>query len=86
MSVTCILSDIQVYMEYASSARMGLVHDKIQAIKWLRDQVGHWKMPPSKRETQPAKASRPGSLLRISVVAKAAAEVTACHHGSREGL
>ena len=73
-------------MEYASSAPMGRAHDKIQAVKWLRDQVGHRKMSPSKRETQPAKTSRPGSLLGISVVNKTAAEVTAWHHGSQEGL
>ena len=36
---TCIRSDIQNNMEYASSAQMGLVHDRIQAVKWLRDQV-----------------------------------------------
>ena len=26
-------------MEYASSAQMGLVHERIQAVAWLRDQV-----------------------------------------------
>ena len=39
MDDTCIHSDIQDNMEYASSAQMGLVHDRIQAVKWLRDQV-----------------------------------------------
>ena len=39
MDDTCILSDIQDNMEYASSAQMGLVHERIQAVTWLRDQV-----------------------------------------------
>ena len=59
MDDTCILSDIQDNMEYASSAQMGLVHERMQAVKCLQNQVRSLEDATKQQEPQPARASRP---------------------------
>jgi hypothetical protein len=39
MDDTCIHSDIQDNMEHAASVQMGVIHERVQAVWWLRGQV-----------------------------------------------